>query len=54
MANVVVCDHRNSLFGQMILDLEVRMPGLLERSFQPGPVSFSSSGNVTGTTGTGP
>lgn len=28
----------NSLFGQMILDLEDRMPGVLQRSYQPGPM----------------
>lgn len=28
----------NSLFGQMILDLEERKPHLLKLSYQPGPV----------------
>ena len=37
----------NSLFGQMILDLEERKPHLLKLSYQPGPVFGIAEGNAT-------
>lgn len=38
----------NSLFGQMILDLEARKPHLLKLSYQPGPILVVGAGKDTG------